>query len=226
LTTLDGSQVGTLCVIDRRPRDIGPDEIEILRSLAAWIDTEIKVESLSHAQLELIRERDTLQRKAMLDSLTHLWNRQAILDVLERELARSRRTGQPVGVLMADVDHFKEVNDTHGHLTGDAALREIARRMRAAVRPYDAIGRYGGEEFLVVLSNCGGEVAGKIGDKIRMRVGLAPIEVAAGRFPVTLSLGAVSSDSLKSADPLSLVAAADAALYRAKASGRNRVEAN
>src|SRR5262249_34858078 len=153
-----------------------------------------KVEVLSQAQLDLIRERDDLHRKAMLDPLTHLWNRQAILDVLERELARSRRTGEPVAVLMADVDHFKKVNDTHGHQAGDFALLEVARRLRASVRPYDAIGRYGGEEFLIVLSSCGADSASKIGEKIRSRVGLAPVELAAGRLPITLSLGVASSD--------------------------------
>jgi len=223
LKTLDGSQVGTLCVIDRRPREIGPADLEVLRDLAALIDNEIKMEVLSQAQLDLIRERDAIYRKSMLDSLTHLWNRQAILDVLDRELARSRRTGEPVGVLMADVDHFKIINDTHGHLAGDAALQEVARRLRAAVRPYDAIGRYGGEEFLVVLSGCSTDSASRIGEKIRSRVGLAPVDLGTTRLAVTLSLGVASSDAV-GADPLALVAAADAALYRAKAAGRDRVE--
>lgn len=223
LKALDGSQVGTLCVIDRRPREIGPADLDVLRDLAAILDSEIKVEALSQAQIDLIRERDALHRKSMLDSLTHLWNRQAILDVLERELARSRRTGEPVAVLMADVDHFKKVNDTHGHLAGDFALLEVARRLRASVRPYDAIGRFGGEEFLIVLSSCGSDAASKIGEKIRSRVGLAPVQLETGRLPVTLSLGVAASDAL-GVDPLALVAAADAALYRAKAAGRDRVE--
>ncbi|HEV7518813.1 MAG TPA: sensor domain-containing diguanylate cyclase [Thermoanaerobaculia bacterium] len=220
---VDGNQVGTLCIIDRRPREIGPADLAVLRDLAALIDNEIRVEALSQVQLDLIRERDAMHRKAMLDSLTHLWNRQAILDVLERELARSRRTGEPVAVLMADVDHFKTINDTHGHLAGDAALQEVARRLRAAVRPYDAIGRYGGEEFLIVLSSCGTDAASKIGEKIRSRVGLAPIELATVRLPVTMSLGIAASDAT-GMDPLALIAAADAALYRAKAAGRDRVE--
>jgi diguanylate cyclase (GGDEF)-like protein len=223
LKALDGSQVGTLCVIDRRPREIGPADLEALRDLAALVDNEIRMEALSQAQLDLIRERDAMHRKSMLDSLTHLWNRAAILDVLGRELARGRRTGEPVGVLMADVDHFKAVNDTHGHLAGDAALQEIARRLRASVRPYDAIGRYGGEEFLIVLSSCGTDAASRIGEKIRSRVGLAPIELAAARMLVTMSLGVASSDAT-GMDPLALIAAADSALYRAKAGGRDRVE--
>jgi diguanylate cyclase (GGDEF)-like protein len=223
LKAMDGSQVGTLCVIDRKPREIGPADLEALRDLAALVDNEIRMEALSQAQLDLIRERDAMHRKSMLDSLTHLWNRAAILEVLGRELARGRRTGEPVGVLMADVDHFKRVNDTHGHLAGDAALQEIARRLRASVRPYDAIGRYGGEEFLIVLSSCGTDAASRIGEKIRSRVGLAPIELAAARMLVTMSLGVASSDAT-GMDPLALIAAADSALYRAKAGGRDRVE--
>jgi diguanylate cyclase (GGDEF)-like protein len=223
LKALDGSQVGTLCVLDRKPREIGPADLEALRDLAALVDNEIRMEALSQAQLDLIRERDAIHRKAMLDSLTHLWNRQAILDVLARELARGRRTGEPVAVLMADVDHFKTINDTHGHLAGDAALQEVARRLRASVRPYDAIGRYGGEEFLIVLSSCGTDAASKIGEKIRTRVGLAPIQLATVRLPVTMSLGIASSDAM-GMDSVALIAGADAALYRAKAAGRDRVE--
>jgi two-component system, cell cycle response regulator len=105
-------------------------------------------------QDQLITAREALRVQATHDSLTGLLNRGAILEVLGRELARSDRLGTSLGVIMADLDHFKHINDTHGHLAGDAVLREAARRMRLCLRSYDVIGRYGGEEFLIVLPDC------------------------------------------------------------------------
>ncbi len=98
-------------------------------------------------QRELVAAREELREQATKDFLTRIWNRSSILDVLQRELVRGSREKRPVGVVLADLDHFKLVNDTHGHFAGDAVLREFARRMLSCMRPYDAIGRYGGEEF-------------------------------------------------------------------------------
>jgi diguanylate cyclase (GGDEF)-like protein len=227
---VDGSRVGTLCIIDRKPRSLGASDLELLRDLAAWTENELRDTAMSAAQRALISARDALRRKAMLDSLTHLWNRQAILDVLDRELARGRREGEPVAVLMVDIDFFKRVNDRFGHLAGDAVLLETARRMRSALRSYDAIGRYGGEEFLAVLSRCSGADAVDIAEAVRARVAAEPVETAAGPIGVTLSLGVAATDAAASehaeasTNGLALVAVADAALYRAKAGGRNRVE--
>src|SRR6202035_5386162 len=102
-------------------------------------------------QLEdsLVQAREGMRFKATHDALTETWNRGAILETLDKEIWRSRREGISLGVLIADLDHFKSVNDTYGHLTGDSVLREITKRMRTTIRPYDAVGRYGGEEFLI-----------------------------------------------------------------------------
>lgn len=230
----DGSHIGTLCVIDRRPRALAAADLDTLRDLAAITESELRVSALSAAQQELIRERDALQRKAMLDPLTGLWNRAAIFEVLDREMSRASRSGDPFAVVMADVDHFKSVNDRHGHAAGDAALIEIAHRLREGVRAYDAVGRYGGEEFLLVLNGCDEEAAAWIAEDLRARIAATPVKVDGGELAVTLSLGvaAVSGGGalpagtagapLPAAGPL--VAAADQALYRAKAGGRNRVE--
>ena len=191
----NGSRVGTLCTLDRRPRTVAPADLEALRDLAAWVENELRVSALSAAQRELISERDDLKRRAMLDPLTHLWNRGAIADVLARELARAARLGEPVSILLADLDRFKVINDSRGHAAGDAALLEAARRMRGAVRAYDAIGRYGGEEFLVVLGNCGTEPAAVIAETIRRRLAERPVLLPdGGGLAVTASLGVATAE--------------------------------
>jgi diguanylate cyclase (GGDEF)-like protein len=220
----DGSKLGTLCVIDRRPRQITPDEIATLRDLAALVESELQVSALSHVQQQLIAERDELQRRSLLDAFTHCWNRSAIMDILARELARADRDDLFTGVLMLDIDRFKTINDTHGHGVGDAVILEVAHRMRASVRPYDAIGRYGGDEFLAVLSDCDTETAQWVAERIRCSVADQPVQTLAGPLRVTLSLGLHIEPAHSGASPTELVAMADAALYRAKAGGRNRVQ--
>ena len=112
-------------------------------------------------QEQLVEAREALREQATRDGLTGLWNRTAIFDILQNELARSGRSGEPLIVLMADLDGFKPVNDHFGHMAGDAVLRQVAARMKASVRRYDSVGRYGGEEFLIVLPGC--EIAGRHG---------------------------------------------------------------
>jgi diguanylate cyclase (GGDEF)-like protein len=221
----DGSRLGTICVIDRRPRAMEEADLQVLRDLAAMTESELRVSALSAAQRELISERDALRRKTMLDPLTGLWNRQAALEILERELAQAAVLGIPVALVMADIDHFKSINDSFGHLAGDAALHETASRLRGAVRAQDAVGRYGGEEFLMVLGGCDRDAAARIAETVRQRVAATPVASGGGALQVRISLGVTATDP---AAPLpevpALVHAADQALYRAKAAGRNRVE--
>ncbi len=172
----------------------------------------------------LVAAREVLQFKATHDSLTGLWNRAAILDFLRRELSRAHRQGTSVGILLTDLDGFKAINDTHGHLAGDDVLREVSARLSASVREYDGVGRYGGEEFLIVLPGCDASATRDRAESLRRAVGSLPVESANGRIGVTLSLGAVSSLEWGEADMDALLRAADAALYRAKAAGRNRVD--
>jgi diguanylate cyclase (GGDEF)-like protein len=170
----------------------------------------------------LIEARDALREQAIRDSLTGLWNRGMILDQLERELHRSRREGRPLAVAVADLDHFKQVNDTLGHAAGDAVLREAAERMRAAVRDCDFVGRYGGEEFLLVLPGCDGQAGLQVAERVRRRVGEAPVRAGEALAPITVSIGLAAAGPT-GAEADALIRAADEALYRAKAQGRNRV---
>lgn len=176
-------------------------------------------------QEELVEAREALREQATRDGLTGLWNRTAIFDILQNELARSSRSAEPLIALMADLDGFKPVNDHFGHMAGDAVLRQVSARMRASVRRYDAVGRYGGEEFLIVLPGC--ELAGGVAMAERIRDAIASECFRSGETEIhlTCSLGAAAAmpPAIPQADDL--VRAADAALYRAKRQGRNRVEA-
>lgn len=176
-------------------------------------------------QEQLVSAGERLRVLATHDSLTGLLNRMAILETLEKELARSARQKSPVAVIMADIDHFKIINDTYGHLAGDAVLREVAARMQKSIRVYDAFGRYGGEEFLIVSPNCNLEEAARQAERIRASISAQPLSLADQSIPTTMSFGiaATAGDIL---EPNDLLRLADEALYAAKKAGRDRVEMN
>ncbi len=174
-------------------------------------------------QAELVAAREALRDQATRDPLTRLWNRYAIFEALERELARAGRETAPLAVLMADLDHFKRVNDHYGHLTGDAVLREAARRMSGCLRSYDYVGRYGGEEFLIVLPGSTAEIAAQLAERIRWAVARRPIPVGETQIEATLSDGVSAATGIETRSE-DLIRKADRALYRAKHLGRNRVE--
>jgi two-component system cell cycle response regulator len=175
-------------------------------------------------QAELIEARESLRIQATHDPLTGVWNRRAILEMLGVELARSKREGTPVAVAIADLDHFKRINDTYGHVAGDMTLCETVSRIRTLLRPYDAIGRYGGEEFLIVLPGCTTQDGLRLAERLRLGIGQETVNIPEGNIIVTSSLGVAASDTIDAPDATSLIRAADAALYRAKAYGRNRIE--
>lgn len=164
---------------------------------------------------------ETLRRQALRDPLIGLWNRAAIMDRLNEELERAHRSGGQVGVVMADLDRFKQINDEHGHQAGDAVLLEAAKHMQAALRPYDSLGRYGGEEFLIVVPGCTQASVTELAQRVCKCVSAQPMHVDDKTIEVTVSLGVALSAPGVRAEESRLVAAADAALYRAKEAGRN-----
>lgn len=179
------------------------------------------VTALKETEAELMRTREDLRFKATHDSLTALLNRGAVLELLERELARSAREQVCLSVLLADLDHFKEVNDGFGHPVGDEVLREIACRFSAAIRGYDFVGRYGGEEFLTVLSHCSAAGAVTRAEQLRQIIAAAPIVTSVGPIPMTVSFGILASTDWNNPNPDLVLREVDAALYAAKAAGRN-----
>lgn len=173
---------------------------------------------------DLMAAREALHYEATHDGLSGIWNRSAILDILHKELCRAQREQTPLGVVIGDVDYFKEVNDRYGHLAGDAVLRELARRIASNIRPYDSVGRYGGEEFILVLPNCGRNISRKMADRLRKSFRDRPMETAEGSFNVTMSFGITAYEGKGACDVDTMIREADEALYRAKHLGRNRVE--
>jgi diguanylate cyclase (GGDEF)-like protein len=178
-------------------------------------------ERLLTLQENLLSAQEALRYQATHDHLTGLWNRVMVMEQLAVEIRRAKRAKKPVAVMLADLDHFKSVNDTYGHPAGDAVLREAAIRLRQALRAYDSIGRYGGEEFLIVLPGCDTDAATVVGERARSGVA-APVRFGDTDIPMSISLG-VASTLTASDEPDRLIQAADEALYRAKAAGRNRV---
>lgn len=173
-------------------------------------------------QHRLVSAQAALRREASRDGLTGLWNRKAILEIFERELLRAQRQGEQVGVIMADVDHFKSVNDSRGHVAGDMVLRIISSEVASVVRPYDSVGRYGGEEFLIVAPNCGLAETWELAERVRACVSNCSVVAGGSNVSVSLSLGIAVGNS--ATDSEKLLHAADTALYQAKNAGRNRVE--
>jgi two-component system, cell cycle response regulator len=173
-------------------------------------------------QRKLIAANQSLEFAACHDSLTGLWNRAEIRGFLQQEIARARRDGTQVGIVLADIDYFKKVNDTLGHEIGDVVLKNVASCLRDSLREYDRVGRYGGEEFLLVIPNCDLRATVRRANQIRENVAQLSVGIGDSSLVVTISMGAIVAESV--GDLEELLHCADKALYRAKHNGRNRVE--
>jgi len=172
----------------------------------------------------ILELQQSLRFAATHDFLTGLLNRSEILAALQREFSRSGREGKSATVILADIDHFKRVNDSLGHAAGDEVLKEVARRMKSDLRPYDVVGRYGGEEFLIILPGCDLPNGVRRAEQIRHQIANEPVHTPSGPVSATISMGvtvtAFGSD-LTGAD---ILQQADVSLYKAKNNGRNRTE--
>lgn len=165
-----------------------------------------------------------LRFAATHDFLTNLLNRSEIISALEREFSRSQRDVKPITIILSDIDHFKNVNDTLGHAAGDEVLKEIGRRLRMDLRPYDLVGRYGGEEFLLILPGCDLDTAKRRADRIRDAIASDPITTPYGTTSVTISMGVTAASAQTQRSVCEILHQADMSLYEAKNNGRNRVE--
>jgi diguanylate cyclase (GGDEF)-like protein len=207
LKTAKGFNIGALCAMDTQSRRASAKEVEILQNLA-----EIVV-----AQLEL-------RAVASIDGLTGAMRRAPFLSQVRRDLARARRAGTPSSCLMLDFDHFKAINDTHGHATGDRVLKTVAAAAQHVLRAGDYMGRLGGEEFAVFLADTTVEQALQVAERLRLTIGQSAISTGWVTITVTASIG-VATTATNDVKAEALISRADQALYLAKASGRNRCEA-
>lgn len=242
---LPGVDVFELCQrLSNRHSDYSPyifvlamqsDQHEVVRALesgaAEYLTTPFEAQELRarllvasrilKRQESLVLSRDKFRILATKDPLTGVWNRRSINQTLKDQLDRASLSEGSTGVLLIDLDHFKKVNDTHGHLAGDFVLQETSRRLKNALRPYDSIGRYGGEEFLIVVPDAAEGELCQLAERLRKAIESEPIRVGENEIRITLSIGAtiaLSGETL----PSQVIAIADAALYDAKRFGRNR----
>jgi diguanylate cyclase (GGDEF)-like protein len=203
-------------------------EEDIIRGLSAGADDYI-TKPFSYMELKvriqngerIIALQDIVLQKANTDALTQLWNRKKIVELLEEELNRNYRDNKPVGVIMLDIDNFKSINDTYGHLIGDKIIIEVASRLKKGMRSYDKIGRYGGDELLLILPGLGRKDAQKISERLRKAVCAEKIQTEAGALNTTVSLGVSISDNTSRPSTKKIIEESDLALYIAKARGRN-----
>ena len=174
-------------------------------------------------QNELIAAREELRIQATHDSLTQLYNRSALMHMMTREISRSRRDQSSIGLLMIDIDHFKSINDTYGHLAGDEILIKLAEHMRHCTRRYDTIGRYGGEEFIIILPQCAEAEVFCVAERLRLSVCKQPCETKEGLVNVSISLGGtwIKPSEIDCVEE-DLIRVSDQALYAAKRDGRNK----
>lgn len=192
--------------------------------------SELKMRILSGARIlnletRLLEAQRELEILATHDSLTGILNHRAIMNILDKELSRCNREGQDLGIIMADVDHFKNINDTYGHLSGDRVLKEVSRRITISLRPYDSVGRYGGEEFMMVLPSCSLEETRNVANRVAENIRSSGVKISKGTIFLTISQGIISTNNMGEKDAVSLIRLADKALYRAKEEGRNRISA-
>ncbi|WP_395402406.1 diguanylate cyclase [Pseudoduganella sp. UC29_106] len=221
LTSSDGYAIGTLCVMNTKPGCLSTSQHDMLRRLARQVMCLIELRANEKALKESLRELELL---ATTDELTGLHNRRSLMHRLKFEVARTRRFRTPLSAVMVDLDHFKQINDQHGHIVGDEVLAGIGRLIRENVRVIDVAGRYGGEELCILLPNTPPEGARKFAETLRSRIEAQVHMDGDRKVPVTASLGIGSFNHMDIDDADNLLRQADAALYLAKQNGRNRVE--
>jgi diguanylate cyclase (GGDEF)-like protein len=219
----EGAIIGSFCVFDVKPRKVDDEFVGILKDLGQLAERELVTADLWDAQNQLVAKLGEARRQALLDTLTRVWNRRGGMELLDMMLERSHKSYEQFAVCMVDVDFFKDVNDNHGHPSGDQVLKKIAAGLVSSVRPDDIVARYGGDEFMLVLRDCSVEMAQIVCDRIRTNLQGAKIRTRKGSVKVTLSLGVTVNDPAAKDTAKQMIARADQALYHTKKTGRDGV---
>lgn len=221
LYSSNGQPIGTLCMLHPIPRKLSHTERLHLRDLGTLAEGYIQLRSVSQRAQKLRGDVDREQRRALLDPLTQLWNRAGLNQFYPREQDNAARNGMRLGVIFGDLDHFKQVNDQHGHGGGDQVLWQSARRMAAALRPEDLLVRLGGEEFVAVVTVKDAGELQLIAERIRKEIASTPMDLGERQHALTASFGTALLEPGETQN--AVLERADRALYQAKQQGRNRV---
>lgn len=219
----EGKTIGTFCVMDLKPRKPDPDFAATLSDLGDMAQRELFSVELSNAQSALVSKLGEARRQAMFDPLTRLWNRRGATDLLNSALKEAQKYNHSLGICLADIDNFKQVNDQFGHQVGDQVLRRVAGSIVASVRPQDIVCRWGGEEFLVIVHDIDEKGCMAIGERICEGMRSLPIHTRGGSVAASISIGVAMRTRGDPVSPEGLIALADAALYQSKRDGRDRV---
>lgn len=222
----DGAVAGVLSVCDRAPNALTEGDLPLLRDLARLVESELRIAAMGRSQLELAAERENMRRKALIDTNTHLWNRHAMFELLDREFHRARREREHVSVIFGEVDDFAALAAHNDEAATRAVLAEAALRIRAVVRRSDTVARFGADQFLVFLGRCQIEAAVALAERMRQRMRKSPVSVGSIVLPITMSFGVASSGPEGDWTPDSLVSNAELALRAAQEAGRDRVIAH
>jgi diguanylate cyclase (GGDEF)-like protein len=220
LETGDGYHIGTLCVMDKQPRHLTERQRQLLTGLARQAMALIELRAHERLLKEALERAEYL---AATDVLTGLLNRRVLFERMETELARCRRYGTPLSVVMIDLDHFKRINDTHGHAAGDTVLRNVGALLAASVRTVDIAARYGGEEMCILLPQTGLQGALAFAEALRSKLSAQTHDIGGATITATASLGVASTEFVE-CDAHALFSKADSALYAAKHGGRDCVK--
>ena len=220
----NGSKLGTLCIIDTKPRAMTLSERDQLKSLAAWVEHELRMSTLSTAQMELLNNTDELQRKSLIDPITQVWNASGIQQIIETEQPHAREFNLPYSFMLIDIDHFSNINQQYGNQTGNTVLNEISHRLRVSIRPDDAIARYSNDELLIMLGDCEKNDTSHIAERLITRVSETPVATAAQDISTTVSIGITTIEDLASTTFNAIIETTALALNKAKGNNGNCFE--
>jgi diguanylate cyclase (GGDEF)-like protein len=218
-----GNVVGTFCVFDLRTREFTAADRQALVDLTAMAQRELLSDRLTNAHAALTSKLGVARREALMDPLTHLWNRRGASVLLKGALTSADQRNMPLALALLDLDNFKRINDSHGHQTGDEVLRRVASRLLSSVRTDDAICRLGGDEFLVLMADTDAAIATRVAERIRQSITNTAVPTRDGTIPISVSVGCTIRQAHDKSAVEELLERADQALMQSKAAGRNRV---
>jgi len=220
----DGFKIGSLCIIDTKPHDFTKAQLAPLKDMAAMLEAELKALDARKQQVETVEELERAKRQALVDGLTRLWNRSGIENIVRKQMHIAKESKENFAVALVDIDNFKAVNDTYGHNAGDAILRNVAKRLLRGYRATDSVGRWGGEEFLVVLNSADQENFFNAAERARNIISETPIIFENLEITITVTTGLTSFDWTRPCEIIDLISEADQALYMGKHTGKNVVK--